>query len=66
LFLDRFDFKASPLSKGQELDFKAMVDDLNFITNKFYWTVYLRSGIAKIPPEDWSLIESKVGLVKAQ
>lgn len=41
-----------------------MVDDLSFITNKLYWTVYLRSGIAQIPSKDWSLIEAKASLVK--
>lgn len=62
LFPDRFDFKAAMLGP---VDFKAMVDDLQFITNKFYWTVYLRNGIAKITQQDWKLIEAKVGLVKA-
>lgn len=65
LFPDRFDFKAEKLPKERELDFKMMVDDLQFITNKVYWTVYLRSGIAKLPKADWKLIESKAGLVRA-
>ena len=58
-FPDRFDFKAPPLGRENEIDFKAMVDDFQFITNKFYWTVYLRNGIAKISGDDWQLINRK-------
>lgn len=58
-FPDRFDFKAIPLGKENEIDFKTMVDDLQFITNKFYWTVYLRNGIAKVSRDDWELIGSR-------
>lgn len=65
LFPDRFDFKATLLGPKSEIDFKTMVDDLQFITNKFYWTVYLRNGIAKLTPQDWKLIESKTALVRA-
>lgn len=65
VFPDRFDFKATLLGSKNEIDFKTMVDDLQFITNKFYWTVYLRNGIAKLTPQDWKLIEAKVGLLKA-
>jgi predicted RNA-binding protein len=61
LFPDRFDFKATLLGPKAEIDFKSMVDDLSFITNKMYWTVYLRSGVAKIPEKDWRIIESRVG-----
>lgn len=59
VFPDRFDFKALPLGKENEINFKTMVDDLEFITNKFYWTVYLRNGIAKITKEDWELIKKR-------
>lgn len=59
LFPDRFDFKAPLLGPKSEIDFKAMVDDLQFITNKFYWTVYLRNGIAKITNSDWELISRR-------
>ncbi len=58
-FPDRFDFHALPLGKENEIDFKTMVDDLQFITNKFYWTVYLRNGIAKISRDDWELINRR-------
>lgn len=58
-FPDRFDFQAILLGKDNEIDFKTMVDDLQFITNKFYWTVYLRNGIAKISRDDWELISRR-------
>lgn len=58
MFPDRFDFKATLLGKN-EIDFKSIVNDLKFITEKVYWTVYLRSGIAQIPEIDWMLIEAK-------
>lgn len=58
-FPDRFDFQAIPLGKENELNFKSMVDDFQFITNKFYWTVYLRNGIAKITRDDWELISRR-------
>lgn len=60
LFPDRFNFKAQQLEVKDELDFKSMVDELSFITNKLYWSVYLRAGIAQIPQEDWTLIQKKV------
>jgi len=60
LFPDRFNFKAKNLSSKAEIDFKTMVDDLCFITNKLYWSVYLRSGVAKIPKQDWYLLESRI------
>jgi len=61
LFPDRFDFKAKLLAPKAEIDFKSMVDDLSFITNKLYWSVFFRAGVAQIPKKDWELIESKAG-----
>lgn len=60
LFPDRFDFKAQLLGPKAEIDFKTMVDDLSFISNKLYWSVYLRAGVAKIPEKDWFLIENRI------
>jgi predicted RNA-binding protein len=59
VFPDRFDFQAIPLGKENEIDFKTMVDDLQFITSKLYWTVYLRNGISKISRGDWELINRR-------
>lgn len=61
LFPDRFDFKAKLLGPKAEIDFKSMVDDLSFITNKLYWSVFLRAGVVQISKKDWELIESKAG-----
>jgi predicted RNA-binding protein len=59
IFPDRFDLHALFLEKEHEVDFRTMVDDFEFITNKFYWTVYLRNGIAKITRDDWELINRR-------
>jgi predicted RNA-binding protein len=36
-----------------------MVDDLQFITNKAYWSVFFRAGIKEITEQDWKLISMK-------
>lgn len=56
IFPDRFQFKATLFPPNKEIDFKSMLDDLTFISNKYYWSVYLRSGIASISEADWRLI----------
>lgn len=61
-FPDRFDFKVNRLNSKSELDFKMMVDDLSFITNKLYWSVYLRASIAQFPERDWKLISSRLSV----
>jgi hypothetical protein len=53
-FIDRFDFKATFLSK--ELDLMSIIDQLSFVTKIEYWAVYFRSGIVKISEKDWLLI----------
>ncbi len=58
-FPDRFDFKAKPVGKAHEVDIREMVDDLTFITNKLYWSVFFRAGIKQIPESDWDLITAK-------
>jgi len=65
IFPDRFDFKVNSITPKNEIDFKMMVDDLTFITNKLYWSVYLRAGIVQIPDKDWNLIEGKAHLIMA-
>ena len=61
LFPDRFRFKADTLDPKREIDIKTMVDDLTFITNKAYWSVFFRAGIKQIPDEDLKLIRMKTG-----
>jgi predicted RNA-binding protein len=57
-FPDRFDFKAKLLGTDSEIDIKTMVDDLSFITNKLYWSVYFRTGVVQISEKDWRCIEA--------
>lgn len=60
LFPDRIDFNAKSLSSNEEIDIKSLVDDLIFITNKVYWTVFFKGAIKQIPKKDWDLINSKI------
>jgi predicted RNA-binding protein len=63
MFPDRFDFKATSLGADKEIDIKSMVDDLSFITNKYYWSVYFRTGVAQIHQADWELINKRLSMV---
>ena len=56
-FPDRFDFKADLVGKQREINIKTIVDDLAFITNKLYWSVFFRTGIKQIPDKDWDYIK---------
>ncbi|NLI74885.1 MAG: EVE domain-containing protein [Candidatus Riflebacteria bacterium] len=60
VFPDRFDFSAKPVGKAREVDIKTMVDDLQFISNKLYWSVFFRTGIKQIPQPDWTFIEKRL------
>jgi predicted RNA-binding protein len=59
LYADRIDFKATALGKGHEIDFINVVDDMKFIKNVAYWSVYLSKGIVEITAADWNLLSSK-------
>lgn len=59
MFPDRFDFTASQLPRDEEVDFISMIDQLSFIKNVAFWSVYLRSGVVQISADDWSLIANK-------
>ncbi len=41
------------------LDFKPLISDLKFITNKTMWSGHLRVAMREIPEEDYSLIMQK-------
>ena len=60
VFPDRFKFKAKALPANRQVDLKTMVDDLEFIGNKAYWSVYLRGGMNKVTAKDWKLIQNRV------
>ena len=42
------------------LEFKGLIPRLEFIKNKTYWSGHLRSGLAKIPKEDYELLKSEL------
>jgi len=56
-FPDRFNFKASPLGRNKEIDIKSIIDDLAFVTNKAYWSVFFRLSNRRIPKEDFAHLE---------
>ena len=60
VFPDRFKFKAKLIPSNRQIDLKTLVDDLEFIGNKAYWSVYLRSGMNRLTPNDWKLIQNHV------
>jgi predicted RNA-binding protein len=60
IFPDRFNFKAEKLKAGKELDIKAIIDDLSFVTNKAYWSVFFRMSNRLIPQKDYDLIKSRL------
>lgn len=55
LFPDRIDFSAKRINP--ELDFMSVIDQMSFIKNMAYWTVYFRNGIVEISGRDWKAIE---------
>lgn len=58
LFADRIDFKATPLGRNNEIDFMNVVDDMEFIKNVAYWSVYFSKSIVEITSRDWKLLSS--------
>lgn len=59
VYPDRFNFKAAKLPKNKEIDVKSIIDDLTFVTNKAYWSVFFRLSNRRIPKEDFSLLEKR-------
>lgn len=64
VFPDRFDFQASKLGESEELEFMKIVDQMSFITNLAYWSVYFRTGAVKISKLDWQKIEQAIAAQK--
>jgi len=58
VFPDRFNFKATLIDKRKEIDIRSIIDDLSFVTNKSYWSVFFRLSNRQIPEQDYKLIES--------
>lgn len=51
---------STPFISGKALPAAAIVDDLDFISDKKRWGVFLKSGIREIPTADWQLISDKL------
>lgn len=60
VFPDRIKFAGEKFAPADEINFIDLVDQLDFITNVAYWTVYLRSGFVEMTKNDWKLITSKL------
>lgn len=53
-------FKLKPIKVFKEpLEFKPLIPDLQFITNKTMWSGHLRVAMREIPSEDYDLIMQK-------
>ncbi|MBF0500203.1 MAG: EVE domain-containing protein [Candidatus Riflebacteria bacterium] len=60
VFPDRFKFKAKILPSNKQVDLKTLVDDLEFIGSKLFWSVYLRAGMNRLTSKDWKLIQNRL------
>lgn len=52
---DRFLFKMNKKAQP-EIDIKGIVDNLEFITNKAYWSVFFRMSFRQCPQKDYERI----------
>ncbi len=57
VFPDRFNFKAEKLGAKKEIEIRSIIDELGFITNKAYWSVFFRLSNRQIPEKDFRFIE---------
>jgi len=57
IFPDRFNFKAKKLAPNKEIEIRSIIEELSFITNKAYWSVFFRLSNRQIPEQDYKLIE---------
>ena len=56
-FPDRFDFECERLPKNSEIDVMSIIDQLSFVKDLAYWSVFFRNGIVKMSKQDWDLIK---------
>ncbi|WP_367617931.1 EVE domain-containing protein [Methanoculleus methanifontis] len=47
---------------AEPLEFKPLIGDLTFITNKTMWSSHLRQAMREIPEEDYRLILKRAGV----
>ncbi len=57
-FPDRFNFKAEKLASKNEIEIRSIIDELNFVTNKAYWSVFFRLSNRQISKQDYDIILS--------
>ena len=58
-----FRMKVRPVAVFAEpLEFKPLIPDLTFITNKKMWSGHLRQAMREIPEEDYRLILKRAGV----
>jgi len=58
-----FRMKVRPVAVFAEpLEFKPLIGDLKFITNKTMWSGHLRIAMREIPEEDYQLILQRAGV----
>jgi predicted RNA-binding protein len=58
-----FRMKVRPVAVFAEpLEFKPLIGDLKFITNKTMWSGHLRQAMREIPEEDYHLILKRAGV----
>jgi predicted RNA-binding protein len=58
-----FRMKVKPVAVFPEpLEFKPLIEDLAFITNKTMWSGHLRQAMREIPAEDYHLILRRAGM----
>ncbi|GAB1351641.1 MAG TPA: EVE domain-containing protein [Candidatus Rifleibacterium sp.] len=61
VFPDRFNFKAEKLGSEKEIEIRSLINDLGFITNKAYWSVFFRLSNRQLPEKDYLLIARRCG-----
>jgi len=57
---NRVKLKPEIVLKEDYVDFRELVSDLEFIENKKYWMVYLRTGLNDMPKKDYEFIKTKL------
>lgn len=60
LYPDRITFSAELLPTKKELDFMSIVDQMKFIKNLAYWSVYFSKSIVEISQVDWNTIKARL------
>lgn len=60
VFPDRVKFGGKVVSSSAEIDVRTIVNDLSFVSNKAYWSVFFRFSNCLIPQHDYELVLRKL------